>query len=143
MNWLIFGIVFFAVGAVGVFVLWLVRRPTPADSPVNWTETEATIQSVGKVAEGSGRYSYQVDVCDFTYIVNDEYYSGRATVSSSFSTGDRQLRDLVDKKFKMCYDPRKPDNYDVSKADVGGFLLDQYDDAGTDIGPMDLNLDKI
>ena len=142
MNWPLFGVAFFAVGAAGVFVLGRVRR-SPANNPANWLETEATIQSVGKMVEGSGRYSCQVDVGDFTYIVNDEYYSGRATISSSFSTGDSQLRDLVNKKFQVRYDPRKPEKYNVSQSDVGGFLLDQYDGSGTDIGSIDLNLDKI
>lgn len=127
MNWLLFGIVFFAVGAVAVFVLWRVRRSSPAENRANWPVTEATIQSVGKVI-GSGRGSYPLDVGDFSYVVNDEYYSGRAMISRSFSTGDSQPRDLVNKKFKVRYNPRKPDKYDVSQADVGGFLLDPYDD---------------
>lgn len=127
MNWLLFGVVFFAVGAVGVFVLWRIRRPTPADNPANWPKTEATIQSAGKVI-GSGRGSYPLDVGDFSYVVNDEYYSGRAMISRSFSTGDSQPRDLVNKKFQMRYNPRKPERFDLSESDVEGFLLEPYDD---------------
>jgi len=58
----------------------------------------------------------------------DEYYSGRAMISRSFSTGDIQLGNLVNKKFQVRYNPLKPDKYDVSQSDVGGFLLDPYDD---------------
>ncbi len=126
MNWLLFGIVFFAVGGVGVFVLWRVRRPTPADNPANWPETEATIQTVGR-AIGSGRGSYPIDVCDFTYIVNEEYQSGRAMLSRSFTTGDRDPKEMRDKKFKVRFDPRKPERFDLSESDVEGFLLEPYD----------------
>jgi hypothetical protein len=127
MNWLLIGITFSAVGAVAVFLLWLSRRSRPEDNPANWPVTEATIQSVGKVI-GSGRGSYPLDVGDFSYVVNDEYHSGRATISRSFSTGDSQPKDLVDKKFQVRYDPRKPEKYDVSQSDVGDFLLYPYDD---------------
>jgi hypothetical protein len=121
------GIVFFAVGAVGSLALWYVRRRSPADNPATWLQAEATIQSVGKVIS-RGRGSYPLDVGDFSYVVNDEYYSGRAQISRSFSTGEGQPKDLVNKKFQVRYDPRKPDKYDVSEAEVGGFLLDPYDD---------------
>jgi len=84
-----------------------------------------------------------LDVADFSYVVNEDYYSGVATISRSFSTGDSKLSELVDKKFQVRYDPRKPDKFDLSQADTGGFLLDTYDDSGTDIGPIDLNIDKI
>jgi hypothetical protein len=143
MNWLMFGIVFFAVGAVAVFVLWRVRRPTPADNPANWPETAGTIQAVRQVSVGSGRYTSTLDVADFSYVVNDEYYSGIATISRSFSSGDTKLSELVDKKFQVRYDPCKPDKFDLSQADTGGFILDTYDDLGTDIGPIDLNINKI
>jgi len=114
------------------------RRPAPQENTDNWPITEATTQSVNKVI-GSGRGSYPFDVGDFSYVVNDEYYSGRATISRSFSTGDSQPRDLVDKKFQVRYNPRKPDKYDLSQSDAGGFLLDPYDDfLMHDIGPTDI-----
>jgi Protein of unknown function (DUF3592) len=127
VNWLLIGITFFAVGAVAILVLWLVRRSSPEDNPTDWPVTEATIQSVGKVI-GSGRGSYPLDVGDFSYVVKDEYYSGRAMISRSFSTGDSQPRDLINKKFQVRYDPRKPEKFDLSQSDVAGFLLDPYDD---------------
>jgi hypothetical protein len=150
MNWPLFGVVFFTVGAAAVFVLWLVRRPTPADNPANWPETEATIQSVGKVAVNVGRYSYQVDVGDFSYTVNDEYYSGRLTLSrpndgrlavcNPFSS-ESSPRDLINLKIQVRFNPRKPEKYSVPPAELAGFLLDPYDEpAGQDIGLVDLNI---
>lgn len=127
MNWLLIVIVFFAVGAAGVFALRYVRRRSTADDPATWLQAEATIQSVGKVIN-RGQHSYPLDVGDFSYVVNDEYYSGRAQISRSFSTGEGQPKDLVNKKFKVRYNPSKPDQFDVSESEVGGFLLDPYDD---------------
>lgn len=127
-----------ALGALALLVVWLYRRAVPEENTDNWPVTEATIQSVGRVI-GSGRGSYPFDVGDFSYIVNGEYHSGRATISRSFSTGDDQPKDLVNKKFQVRYNPRKPDKYDLSQADVAGFLLDPYDDfLMHDLDPTDI-----
>lgn len=127
------------LGALASLVVWHYRRAEPQDENTDtWPETEATIQSVNKVI-GSGRGSYPLDVGDFSYVVNGDYYSGRATISRSFSAGNSQPRDLVDKKFQVRFNPREPDKYDLSQSDVGGFLLDQYDDfLMHDIGPTDI-----
>lgn len=117
------------------------RKDKPKD---DWPMTEATIQSVGKVSVNVGRSSYSVEVGDFTYNVNDEYYSGRLTISRSFSTHDHSPRDLVDQKIQVRYDPQKPEKVSVPQTELGGFLLDPYDEPfGQDVGPIDLNLDKI
>jgi hypothetical protein len=93
----------------------------------NWPVTEATIQSVGRVID-SGRRGEPFYVGDFSYVVNDEYYSGRATMSRTFTTGNSQPKDLVNKKIQVRFNPLKPDKYDLSQSDAGGFLLDPYDD---------------
>lgn len=115
------------LGALASLVVWLYRRVPPKEDTDTWPMTEGTIQSVSKVI-GTGRGSYPLDVGDFTYVVNDEYYSGRARISRSFSTGDSQPKDLINQRFQVRYNPRKPDEYDVAQADAGGFLLDPYDD---------------
>lgn len=115
------------LGALASLVVWLYRSAVPKENTDNWPLTEATIQSVGK-AVGPGRNFYALDVCVFTYVVNGEYYSGRATISRPFSTEDSQPKDLVNKKFQVRYNPSKPDKYNVSQADAGDFLLDPYDD---------------
>jgi len=143
MNWLLFGIVLFTLGGAGVVVLWFFRRAKPADDPANWSTTEGTIQSVERVAVNSGRTYYMIDVGDFSYVVNDEYYSGRATISrSSFSDGGTPA-DLVNKRFQVRYNRQQPDKFDLSMSDVAGFVLERYNDIGTDVDPIDLNLNKI
>lgn len=137
-------IVFFALWALVVVVVSFVRRPVRAEKAANWPVAEGTIQSVGRVVVDAGRQSYSVDVGDFSYIVNDEYYSGRLTISRSFSTHDRLPKDLVGQKMQVRYDPRKPEKFSVPQAELGGFLLDPYDEPfGKDVGPIDLNIDKI
>ena len=64
---------------------------------------------------------------------------GERRYPRTFTTGDSQPKDLVDKKFQVRYNPRKPDKFDLSQADVGGFLLEPYDDfLMNDIGPTNI-----
>lgn len=137
-------IVLFALYVLAILVIFLVRRPVSPEKAASWPVTEGTIQSVGKVHVDAGRNSYSIDVGDFSYIVNDDYYSGRLTITRSFSTHDAQPRDLVNQKIQVRYNPRKPEKYSVPQAELGGFLLDQYDEPfGEDVDPIDLNIDKI
>jgi hypothetical protein len=124
MNWPPFGIVFFAVGAVVLFSLWLNRRRARAKMAATWPVTEATIQSLSTVPSG-GRGNPPVDVGNFSYVVNDDYYAGMARISRSFSTHGASPKDLVDKKIQVRYDPQKPEKYSVVEDEVAGFLIDQ------------------
>ncbi|HTW79660.1 MAG TPA: DUF3592 domain-containing protein [Terracidiphilus sp.] len=132
MNWLLIGIAFFAVGAVAVFVLWLVTRRARAEKLADWPVTEATIQSLATVSGGRG--NPPLDVGNFSYIVNDDYYAGMVRISRSFSTHGASPKDLINKKVKVRYNPRKPEKYSVVEDEVGGFLIDQYDGSFADEG---------
>jgi hypothetical protein len=91
-----------------------------------WPLTEATIQSVN---QRSAYNPAMADVADFSYTVNDDYFSGKVQISRSFSTHSASPGDLVDQKIPVRYNPRKPQKYFVPQAEVGGFLLDPYDDS--------------
>ena len=126
------------LGALTSLGVWFYRRAASEESAENWPTTEATIQSVGK-AIGEGKGSYPIDVGDFSYVVDGDYYSGRATISRAFSAGDGRPKDLVNKKFQLRYNPRKPDKFDLSIADVSGFMLYPYDDfLMQDLGMTDI-----
>lgn len=126
------------LGALVWLGVWFYRRAASEENTDNWLTTEATIQSVGK-AIGEGKNSCPVDVGDFSYVVDGEYYSGRATISRAFSAGDGRPKDLVNRNFQLRYDPRKPDKFDLSVADVDGFMLYPYDDfLMQDIGMTDI-----
>lgn len=87
--------------------------------------TEATIQSF---TERSADNPAVTDVGDSTYIVNNDYFSGKIEISRSFSTHEASPKDLVDQEFQMRHNPRKPEKYSAPQAEIDGFLLDPYDD---------------
>jgi len=129
MNWPLFGIVFFAVGAVAAFAVWLIRRLHP-ENDADWPVTEGTIQSLATVYGGRG--NPPLDVGNFSYVVNDDYYAGIVRISRSFSTHGASPEDLVNQKIQVRYNPRKPEKYSVVEDEVGGFLIDQYDGSFAD-----------
>lgn len=110
----------------GLSIGGLVIRARQEKGSPDWPVTEATIQSV---TERSADYPDASDIGDFTYTVNDDYFSGKVRISRSFSTHDASPQDLVDQKIQVSYNPRKPGKYSVAQSEVGGFLLDPYDEA--------------
>jgi hypothetical protein len=133
----------FVLGPLATLLIWLVWQNTHLSKVETWPATEGTIQSVSAVVVHAGRGSFTVEVANFSYTVNDEYYSGRLTISPSFSTGDRSPKVLVNQRIKVRYDPRKPEKFSVSQSEVEGFLLGSYNESFTDdIDPIALNLDK-
>jgi Protein of unknown function (DUF3592) len=125
-----------AAGLVS-FVRQRVRRREAA----NWPVTEGTIQSVSKVVVSGGRSSDSVDIGDFSYTVNSEYYSGRLTISHSFLKDNGSTRGLVHQKIQVHYDPRKPEKSCIFPQEVGGFSLNPYDQPlASDVDPIVLNI---
>jgi hypothetical protein len=136
-------IVFFALCGLTALVVSFVRQSIRQEKESKWPLTEGTIQSVGRVHVNAGRDSYDVDVGDFSYTVEDEYFSGRLTISPSDSAGDLSPRVLINQKIQVHYDPRKPEDFSVPVAEISGFRLDSYNEPfGTDIDPIVLNIDK-
>jgi len=116
------GLPLLLLGVAGMFA----RRPVPAEKAAAWPVTEATIQTVRDMsAENPDKYY----LGDFTYTVSDDYFSGKVRISRSFSAHNDSANNLVDQKFQVRYNPRKPEKYSVPQAEVGGFLLDPYDDS--------------
>jgi hypothetical protein len=82
-------------------------------------------------------------VADFSYSVNDEYYSGRLTVAPVGPKGEVSPRTLVHQTIQVRYNPLEPKKFSFSQTDVGDFSLSQYDEPfGEDVDPIDLNIDK-
>lgn len=137
-------VVITALGMLAVLVIWLLWRTAHPDKAQAWPLTEATIQSVGTVIVHAGRNSYSVDVGDFSYKINDEYFSGRFKIASSFLGENRSPRGLVNQKIRVHFNPQEPEKFLVPETEVEGFVLGPYNEPfGEDIDPIDLNIDKI
>lgn len=108
---------------LAIVVVFIVRRQVSAKKAANWPVSEATIQSV-RIAYFGKNTGNPIYVGDFSYAVEGEYYSGTVAISSSFSTGDAETRDLVNRKIQVRYNPRKPEQFLVPQQETGGFLLD-------------------
>jgi hypothetical protein len=122
-------IVLLALCVLAIFAVWFVHRPVPPEKAASWPVTEGTIQSVENVIVKTAEHPNSLYIGDFSYIVDNEYYSGRLTISRSFSAHDHSAEDLINQKIQVRYDPRKPEKFSVPQADLGGFLLDPYNEA--------------
>jgi len=142
-------IVLLALGALAAFVVWFVWQfwsiLQSNRKAASWPLTEATIQSVGTVVVHAGRGgTCSLDVGDFSYTINNDYYSGRLRISPSSSTGDASPKALIHQNFQVGYNPQKPEQHSVPQTELGGFLLDSFDESvGREVGSIDLNIDKI
>lgn len=131
------------LGVLVALVVSLIRRGASQDENENWPVAEGTIQSVSTVVVSAGRSSYSVEVAVYSCNVKDEYYSGRLKITPSLSDDDRAPRVLIHQKIRVRFNPQKPEDKTVEPQEVEGFVLDAwYEDLGTDINPIDLNIDK-
>lgn len=131
-----------SLGLFAALLIWLIWKNLSPDEAKAWPMTEATIQSVGTVVVYAGRNTRSVEVADFSYSVNGEYYSGRLTIAPSAE--DRSPRGLVHQKIQVHYDSQKPEKFSVPNTEIDGFLLGPYNaGSGEDIDPIDLNIDKV
>jgi Protein of unknown function (DUF3592) len=139
-----FVLVLIVLCALAIYVIWLIRRPVSADKAANWPVTEGTIQLVNRaIPARTSQNPDSVYIGDFSYYVNNDYYSGRVMITRSFSTHDSSPKDLINQKIQVRYNPRKPEKFSVPQAELGGFLLDPYDETFGDNASIDINIDQI
>lgn len=133
-----------ALAVLAILVVWLVWRYTHPNKVEAWPLSDGTIQSVNTVVVHSGRNSYSVEVADFSYSVEDEYYSGRLTIAPTTSNGEVSPRRLIHQTIQVHYNPRKPEKFSCPQTEIGDFTLSPYDEPfGEDVDPIDLNIDKV
>ena len=86
-----------------------------------WPSTEATIQSADVEVASTYRHGVlRLPVCSFSYIVNGEYYSGRFTVLANLGESESLVERMIDRKFSVRYNPRRPSVYFIPDGRIDG-----------------------
>jgi hypothetical protein len=86
----------------------------------SWPQAEATIQSGGMEEVGHMRETVRLPCFAFSYVVNGEYYSGRFSLSGCDDRSATLIRELIDKKLTVRFDPKSPSNYQILEGMVEG-----------------------
>lgn len=74
-----------------------------------WPEAVATIQSAKmELVERVGHLRRSVPFFDFSYVVENDYYSGRFGVRVDETRADALIREWIDTKLAVRYDPKRP-----------------------------------
>ncbi|MGP8269381.1 MAG: DUF3592 domain-containing protein [Terracidiphilus sp.] len=111
------GFVILCLSIGGVLVVPIVRRARREVAAKNWPSTEAIIQS-GRIEELSyGRGSEELPVFEFSYVVDGTYQSGRFSLWAKGDSADALVKEIVEKKMTVKYDPERPSSY---------YLPDEY-----------------
>jgi hypothetical protein len=89
----------------------------------DWPDTEATIQSAGmELVERVGHIREEVPFFSFSYVVESEYYSGRFGLRVPEDRATTLMRDWINAKIALQYDPRRPSVYRLpDELPVDGF----------------------
>ena len=89
---------------------------------------EATIQSAGMEIVGGGREKVWLPCFAFSYVVDGEYYSGRFSLWGCDDRSATLIRELVDKKLKVHYDPKKPSDFLIAEDTIEGCIVNRIPD---------------
>jgi len=100
---------------------YMLKRRTKGAA--DWPETEATIQSAGMASvERVGNIREEVPFFTFSYVVESEYYSGRFGLRVPEDRSTTLMRDWINAKIALQYDPNQPSIYRLpDELPVDGF----------------------
>lgn len=105
----------FAVIGIGVAAalgFLILRRARREDAAQNWPSAEATIQSAA-IEEVGSRYKDLLPCFAFSYVVDGEYFSGRFCLYVKGDRADALIKDMIDAKLTVQYDPQKPERFSI------------------------------
>jgi hypothetical protein len=118
-----------AVLAVVAALAYRFGRPYMAErrtrnSP-EWPEAVATIQSAKmELVERAGHLRKSVPFFEFSYVVENDYYSGRFGVRVDEARANALIREWLDTKFTVQYDPKRPSRFSVpDEMSIDGFRV--------------------
>ena len=109
-----------AIVVIGGLAVQLIRNERRQKEAQSWPSAEATIESSGMEAVGSGRPAADLPCFAFSYVVNGEYYSGRFSLSGGKDRSESLLREMVDRKINVKYDPTRPESYMIAEDVIEG-----------------------
>jgi hypothetical protein len=117
---------------LGIFCLvalpsgWWLWQFRCVENAKRWPSTEATIQS-GEVeaSEFWERDLLRLPVFTFSYRVNEELYSGRFVLVPNMEPGESLIKQMIDRKLRIQYNPREPSSYFIPDAMIEGCEVKQ------------------
>jgi hypothetical protein len=91
----------------------------------DWPETEAVIQSAAmELVERVGHLRERLPFFSFSYVVESEYYSGRFGLRVPEDRASTLMREWINTKFAVQYDPKRPSVFSVpEEMSVEGFKV--------------------
>ena len=115
-------LVFVIVGAciAASLIAWIIRTAARDSRARYWPSTEATIQSAGIESIGTGRYRVELPCFAFSYVVDGECYSGRFALEAKGDRADALVKELLNKKLTMQYNPKVPSSYFITDEWIEG-----------------------
>jgi hypothetical protein len=98
------------------------RRLKGAD---DWPETEATIQSAEmEIVERVGHLREKLPFFAFSYVVDNEYSSGRFGLRVAEDRASTLMKEWGDTKITVRYDPKRPSVFSLpDELSVDGFRV--------------------
>lgn len=78
---------------------------------VDWPIVEAAIQSGSLELLADGRRQFERPCFIFSYVVDEEYYSGSFGLEVEGEAADSLIKVLIDRKLPVCYEPSKPSTF--------------------------------
>lgn len=108
----------FGIAATLGLLFWLiVRRIKQAR---NWPVVDATIESAEMGRVGTGRNEAEIPCFAFSYVVNARSYSGHFALRANRDRAEGLMRQLVEKKMAIHYDPQWPAGWYIPVDTIGG-----------------------
>jgi hypothetical protein len=107
-------------------VLYLVRKEKRVEDAKAWPRTEARVQSAEFEVVAHGRYvDIELPCFAFSYVVAGEYYSGRFALNAQGDKADELMKEMIDKKLEVHYDPQSPEKYYLPYDTLEGCEVEQ------------------
>ncbi|HKF49795.1 MAG TPA: hypothetical protein VKB38_20710 [Terracidiphilus sp.] len=132
MPYLLISAVFVAV--VISAAAWNRRAHKEIEEAADWPTTEATVQQteVQEFIVNNRRDVHEYPCFTFSYVVNDDYYSGVFGLAVEGEPADRLRREMIDKKFALNYKPTEPAEYYIADEMMDGYeMLQRLSARGT------------